>query len=45
MVLENLLRHLHDRAWWKVGDVHLLASNHYDPTRERLDIEYTFVSN
>jgi SAM-dependent methyltransferase len=45
MVLENLLRHLHDRSWWKVGDRYLLVSNHYDPTRERLDIEYTFVSN
>ena len=45
MVLENLLGHLRDRPWWKVGDVYLLASNHYDPTRERLDIDYTFVSN
>jgi SAM-dependent methyltransferase len=45
MVLENLLGHLHDRPWWKVGDVYLLVSNHYDHTRERLDIEYTFVSN
>jgi SAM-dependent methyltransferase len=45
MVLENLLGHLHDRSWWKVGDVHLLVSNHYDHRRERLDIEYTFVSN
>ena len=45
MVLENLLGHLHDRSWWKVGDVYLLVSNHYDHRRERLDIEYTFVSN
>jgi SAM-dependent methyltransferase len=45
MVLENLLRHLHDRSWWKVGDMYLLVSNHYDPTLERLEIEYTFVSN
>ena len=45
MVLENLLPHLQDRAWWKVGDMHLLAQNEYDHTRERLDIEYTFVSN
>jgi SAM-dependent methyltransferase len=45
MVLENLLNQLHDRAWWKVGDIHLLVANHYDHTRERLDIEYTFVSN
>jgi SAM-dependent methyltransferase len=45
MVLENLLGHLQDRAWWKVGDVHLLVVNEYDHTRERLDIEYTFVSN
>jgi 2-polyprenyl-3-methyl-5-hydroxy-6-metoxy-1,4-benzoquinol methylase len=44
MVLENLLGHLQDRAWWKVGDVHLLVVNRYDHTRERLDIEYTFVS-
>lgn len=45
MVLENLLGHLQDRAWWKVGDMHLLVVNKYDHTRERLDIEYTFVSN
>jgi SAM-dependent methyltransferase len=45
MVLENLLGHLQDRPWWKVGDTHLLVVNKYDHTRERLDIEYTFVSN
>jgi len=45
MVLENLLGHLQDRAWWKVGDMHLLVENKYDHTQERLDIEYTFVSN
>jgi 2-polyprenyl-3-methyl-5-hydroxy-6-metoxy-1,4-benzoquinol methylase len=45
MVLENLLGHLQDRPWWKVGDVYLLVVNQYDHTRERLDIEYTFVSN
>jgi 2-polyprenyl-3-methyl-5-hydroxy-6-metoxy-1,4-benzoquinol methylase len=44
MVLENLLGHIRDRAWWKVDDVHLLVANHYDAIRERLDIEYTFVS-
>lgn len=45
MVLENLLGHIQDRPWWKVGDVHLLVQNHYDPTTARLEIEYTFVSN
>jgi len=45
MVLENLLGHLNDRPWWKVGDVRLLVANHYDHTRTRLEIEYTFVSN
>ena len=45
MILENLLGHLQDRPWWKVGDTHLLVVNTYDHTRERLDIEYTFVSN
>ena len=45
MILENLLGHLKDRPWWKVGDVHLLVANHYDHTRTRLEIEYTFVSN
>jgi SAM-dependent methyltransferase len=45
MVLENLLGHLHDRPWWKVGDVHLLVSNHYDQSSTRLEIEYTFVAN
>ena len=45
MVLENLLGHLQDRPWWKVGNVHLLVENRYDPARARLDIEYTFVAN
>jgi SAM-dependent methyltransferase len=45
MVLENLLRQLQDRPWWKVGDTYLLVSNQYDHTRSRLDIEYTFLSN
>jgi 2-polyprenyl-3-methyl-5-hydroxy-6-metoxy-1,4-benzoquinol methylase len=45
MVLENLLGHLQDRAWWKVGEIRLLVVNQYDHTRERLDIEYTFVAN
>jgi SAM-dependent methyltransferase len=45
MVLENLLPHIHDRAWWKVGDIHLLVQNRYDHERSRLEIDYTFVSN
>ena len=45
MVLENLLGHIQDRPWWKVGDLHLLVENHYDHTTGRLDIEYSFVSN
>jgi SAM-dependent methyltransferase len=44
MVLENLLGHLQERPWWKVGDVHLLVENSYDPASTRLNIEYTFVS-
>jgi SAM-dependent methyltransferase len=45
MVLENLLGHIQDRGWWKVGDIHMLVANRYDPATTRLDIEYTFVSN
>ena len=45
MILENLLGHLQERPWWKIGDIYLLVSNHYDHTRGRLDIEYTFLSN
>jgi 2-polyprenyl-3-methyl-5-hydroxy-6-metoxy-1,4-benzoquinol methylase len=45
MVLENLLGHIQDRSWWQVGDMHLLVVNTYDHAQERLDIEYTFVSN
>ena len=32
MILENLLGHLQDRPWWKVGDTHLLVVNAYDAT-------------
>lgn len=45
MVLENLLGHLHERPWWKVGDMYLLVANTYDQATTRLDIEYTFVAN
>ena len=45
MVLENLLGHIADRPWWKVGDMYLLVANTYDHPTTRLDIEYTFVSN
>jgi SAM-dependent methyltransferase len=45
MILENLLGHLQDRPWWQVGDLRLLVVNTYDHIRQRLDIEYTFVSN
>ena len=44
MVLENLLGHIQDRAWWKVGDIRLLVANTYDHRQQRLNIEYTFVS-
>lgn len=45
MVLENLLQHIQDRAWWKVGDILLLVANEYDAGKERLQTEYTFLSN
>jgi 2-polyprenyl-3-methyl-5-hydroxy-6-metoxy-1,4-benzoquinol methylase len=45
MVLENMLEHVKDRAWWKVGNIYLLVSNRYDQAQQRLEIEYTFVSN
>ena len=45
MVLENLLGHIQDRPWWKIGDVHLLVANHYDAMRSRLETEYTHVTN
>ena len=45
MVLEQLLGHLQERSWWKVGDLRLLVVNRYDHAQQRLEIEYTFVSN
>jgi len=45
MIVENLLRHVRERPWWKVCDMYLLVANHYDHARSRLDTEYTFVSN
>ena len=45
MVLENLLGHIQERAWWQIGDLRLLVVNKYDASTQRLDIEYTFVSN
>jgi len=45
MVIENLLGHLQERAWWKVGEIYLLVENAYDHRSTRLDITYTFVAN
>jgi SAM-dependent methyltransferase len=45
MVLENLIGHIHQRPWWKVGDGYLLVENRYDESSSRLEIEYTFVSD
>jgi SAM-dependent methyltransferase len=45
MVLEQLLRHLQDRPWWKVGKMYLLVKNDYDHARSWLEIEYTFMGN
>jgi SAM-dependent methyltransferase len=45
MVLENLLGHLQERPWWRVGEMYLLVSNQYDHTRSRLEIDYTFLAN
>ena len=45
MVLEQLLRHLQDRPWWKVGEMYLLVQNDYDHARSRLEIEYTFMGH
>jgi SAM-dependent methyltransferase len=45
MVLENVLAHIHQRPWWKAGDIYLLVENRYDHASSRLEIEYTFVSN
>jgi SAM-dependent methyltransferase len=44
MVVESLLPTLKDRTWFTAGDMYLLVTNDYDPSRGRLDIEYTFVS-
>ena len=45
MVLENLLGHIQERAWWQVGDMRLLVVNTYDGGTQRLDTEYTFLSD
>jgi SAM-dependent methyltransferase len=45
MVLENMQGWIHERPWWKVGNMRLLVVNRYDPVRGRLDIEYTHISN
>lgn len=45
MIIENLLRHIQPRPWWKSGDLHLLVENHYDAAASRLDIDYTFVKD
>lgn len=45
MAAESALLTIKERSWWKVGDVHLLVANRFDPPSGRLETEYTFVSN
>ena len=45
MVAESALLTVKERGWWKVGDIHLLAANRFDPPTGRMETEYTFVSN
>jgi SAM-dependent methyltransferase len=45
MVAESALATVKERSWWKVGDIHLLAANRFDPPSGRLETEYTFVSS
>ena len=45
MVLENLLGHIQERAWWQVGDMRLLVVNKYDAGAQRLETEYTFLAD
>src|SRR5262249_37313301 len=41
--LESLLPNFQERRWYEVGDILFLVANHYDPTRGRLETEYTFI--
>jgi SAM-dependent methyltransferase len=45
MVAESALATIKERSWWKVGDIHLLAANRFDPPSGRVETEYTFVSS
>jgi len=43
MAAESILPSLQKTRWLKVGDIHMLSENHYDPRESRLDIRYTFI--
>jgi len=43
MAAESILPSLQKTRWLKVGDIHMLSENQYDPRESRLDIRYTFI--
>jgi SAM-dependent methyltransferase len=45
MAAESILPGLQKTRWLKVGDIHMLSENQYDPRESRLDILYTFIRN
>ncbi len=45
MVAESALRTVKDCAWWRVGDIHMLVANRFDPPRGRMETEYTFIAD
>ena len=42
---ESLLPNFQERRWLQVGDILFLSHGRYDPTRGRLDTEYTIISD
>jgi Methylase involved in ubiquinone/menaquinone biosynthesis len=45
IVAESILPALQRTRWLRVGDIHMLSANTYEPSQSRLDIEYTFIRN
>jgi SAM-dependent methyltransferase len=43
MTAEGLFPNFQERRWYQVGDILSLSQARYDPTRGRLETEYTFI--
>jgi len=43
IMAESFFSRFQTRGWYEVGGIHMLIENSYEPTKGRLDTQYTFI--